>query len=249
MSPEGIDGIDEGLDQALAEAWLANERLYLRPDPDDHSVPEDYDIEIQGELLELVQTDLDPLRGARLVLKLLELAQDEWDLTAVGGGPLETLLRCHGDRFARWADQLADMNPRFRAALEHSYPYEATARTVDRFGLHKGRPHSYWTVAIQLTYVDQPPAAALLDARLLVGVTGGAATVDGNALIINVDYWARDLVDATESADRIVDAVVARLAPYGCTVSRRATPQRTWGSGQRPGIDPPHRGFEKRSPS
>jgi hypothetical protein len=47
------------------------------------------------------------------VLTLLELAQDESDLASIGLDPLETLLRNHGDRFAAWADQIADTNPPF----------------------------------------------------------------------------------------------------------------------------------------
>ncbi len=243
MSSKGFDARDNELDQVLAAAWLANERLYLRPDPDDHSVPDGYDIDIQGQVLELVQTDLDPLRGARLVLKLLELAEDEWDLVSIGCGPLEILLRNHGDRYAAWADQLADANPRFRAALGHSNPHGAVVQTVDRLGLHKGRTHGYWTIAIELACVDRPPVAALLDARLLADVTGGAVTVDRDAWVMNVDYWARDREHATESANRIVDSVLARLAPYGCSSRRRATPEPAWRPGQRPGIDPPRRGF------
>jgi hypothetical protein len=238
-----FDFSDDRMDRALAAAWLANERLYLRPDPDDRSVPDGYDLDVKRQVLELVQTDLDPLRGARLVLKLLELAEDEWDLGSVGRDPLETLLRNHGDRFAAWADQLADASPRFRAALGHSYPHGAVAETVERLGLHKGATHAYWTIALELTCIDRPPLAALLDARLLPGVTGGAATLDRDAWIINVDYWARDLQDATESGNQIVDAFVARLAPYGCAVRRRATPEQAWRPGERPGIDPPRRGF------
>ena len=45
----------DGTDKALAAAWLANERLYLRPDPDDRSIPDGYDIDIKGRVLELVQ--------------------------------------------------------------------------------------------------------------------------------------------------------------------------------------------------
>jgi hypothetical protein len=243
LTAEGFDGSDEGLDQALAAAWLENERLYVRPNPDDHSLPDGYDVNIQGQVLELMQTDLDPLRGARLVLKLLALAEDEGDLGSIGRGPLETLVRNHSDYFAAWADQLAETNPRFRAALGHAYPHGAVAQTVERLGLHKGRTHGYWTIAIELACVDRPPVAALLDARLLAGVTGGAATADRDAWIINVDYWARDLNDATESGNRIVDAMVARLAPYGCTVRRRAAPEPAWRTGERPGIDPPRRGF------
>jgi hypothetical protein len=233
----------DGTDRALAAAWLANERLYLRPDPDDRSIPDGYDIDVKGNVLELVQTDVDPLRGARLVLTLLELAQDESDLASIGLDPLETLLRNHGDRFAAWADQIADTNPRFRAALGHVYAHGAVVQTVERLELHKGETHTYWAVPLELTCIDRPPSAALLDARLLPGVTGGSATANGDAWIINIDYWARDLQDATESAHRIADAVVARLAPYGCTVRRRATPEPTWRPGERPGIDPPKRGF------
>jgi len=234
---------DDGTDQALAAAWLANERLWLRHDPDLRSVPDGYDIDLKGQVLELMQTALDPLRGARLVLKLLELAEDESDLRSIGSDPLETLLRNHADRFAAWADQLAGSSPRFRAALGHSYPHGPVVDTVDRLGLHKGATHAYWTIALELTCIDRPPMAALLDARLLPGVTGGAARLDREAWIMNVDYWARDRQDATESANRIVDAVVARLAPYSCTVRRRATPERVWRPGERPGIDPPRRGF------
>lgn len=243
MTAEGFDETNDGLDSPLAAAWLANERLYRRPDPDDHSAPDRYDTDIADQVLELVQTNEDPLRGARLVLKLFELAGDEWDLRRIGSGPLETLLREHGDRFSAWADQLADTSPRFRAALQAAYPHGAVVQTVDRLGLHKGLTHGYWTIAIELGCVNRPPVAALLDARLIAGATGGDATVAGDAWIINVDYWARGLEDATESGNRIVDAVVARLAPYGCTVRRRAAPQRTWRPGDRPGIDPPKRGF------
>lgn len=243
LSSRDGDMEGDGNDRALAAAWLANERLYLRPDPDDRSIPDGYDIDVKGNVLEVVQTDVDPLRGAGLVLTLLELAEDESDLASIGLDPLETLLRNHGDRFAAWADQLADTNPRFRAALGHVYAHGTVVQTVDRLDLHKGKTHSYWTVTLELRCIDRPPSAALLDARLLPGVTGGSATTDGEAWIINIDYWARDLKDATESAHRIADAVVARLAPYGCAVHRRAAPEPTWRPGDRPGIDPPKRGF------
>jgi len=60
---------------------------------------------------------------------------------------------------------------------------------------------------------------------------------------MNVDYWARDASDAGTIGHRIVEAAVARLAPYGCKVRRIGAPTRTWRVGQRPGIDPPKRGL------
>src|SRR5260370_17360902 len=82
----------DGTDKALAAAWLANERLYLRPDPDDRSIPDGYDIDVKGNVLELVQTDVDPLLGARLVLTLLEPAPAPSDLRPTRLHPLEPLL-------------------------------------------------------------------------------------------------------------------------------------------------------------
>jgi len=106
---------------------------------------------------------------------LLDLAENNCDLQSIGVGPLETLLRNHGDRFAEWADQLADTNPRFRAAHSASWPQMATAGIHDRLDFHKGRTHSYWTIGFELDCPQAPSAATLLDSRLLPGTTGAIA--------------------------------------------------------------------------
>jgi hypothetical protein len=115
-SSEGIDWRDAAYDPAMASDWLLNQRLgldhvrlYPRPEGwysldfeekmrQGAGLPDGYDLDLDDRVLELLQTDLDPERGWRLVLTLLEIAQDSEDRDSVLDAVL-TFVRNHHDAF------------------------------------------------------------------------------------------------------------------------------------------------------
>jgi hypothetical protein len=119
-SSGGEDWRDAGLDARLATEWLRNERLWGDGRPHCEGIPAGYDLDLDARVSELVQTDLDPERGWRLLLTLLRLAEDERDIAAVALGPLETFVRNHGDTMYQHIDRLAKPHTRLLAALERT---------------------------------------------------------------------------------------------------------------------------------
>ncbi|HEY1421521.1 MAG TPA: hypothetical protein VGG90_12540 [Candidatus Dormibacteraeota bacterium] len=222
----------------LAAAWLANERLYSGRDPDDHSLPERYDLTLAGDVDDLVLDD--PHRGVELVEKMLHLAEDETDLKRVGIGPLENLLRHQGEELASWVSDKADASARFRFALGSCWPFDPIRQVVDRLGLHKGETHTYWTVGIRVRCGREASASEVLDAKLQPDLVGGQFQQDGRDQVTYMDYWARDHIDAERVGERLIRTLLKRLGAHGCTEVSRTGPERTW-SGTRPGIDRPAR--------
>ena len=158
-------------DLDLAEAWLSNERLYRGRGPDDHSVPDGYDFGVDARVYQLAETN--PAQTSELVMRMIDVAQDEEDLGEIGRGPLETVLRYHGESLAQWVSDRAETSPRFRFALAACWPFDPVKTTVDRLNLHRGNTHSYWTMAIRVRCTGSAPLSAFLDARLQRDVVGG----------------------------------------------------------------------------
>ncbi len=98
---------DTSLDERLAIEWLENERLWRNRPTCSKGVPAGYDLDLEGWALQLVMGDLDPERAWRLVMTLVQHASDEQDLSNIGIGPPESLLRNH-----------AEITSRVRAAAE-----------------------------------------------------------------------------------------------------------------------------------
>jgi len=228
-------------DDDLAEAWLANERLYNDREPDGHSVPAGYDFEVDSRVSQRVIDGVDASRGAHLIEAMLAAARDEEDLKAIGIGPLENLLRDHGDTLASWVETKGRSYARFRFALASCWPFESIARIVDELALHKGKTHGYWTTGLRLRCQEVLTDGQLLDAKLQPDVVGGNSVWEDPDYHVYFDYWARDHADAISVGKRLEGALVARLERSACTVTSRVGPEPTWPRGARPGIDRPRR--------
>jgi hypothetical protein len=228
-------------DEDLAAAWLANERLYHDREPDDHSVPAGYDFEVDAQVGQLVFGAADANRAAQLIEAMLAAARDEQDLKDIGIGPLENLLRDHGETLAPWVGTKANSYPRFRFALASCWPFESIAPIVDELTLHKGRTHGYWTTGLRLRCQVALTGGELLDAKLQPDVIGGESVWEDPDYLVYFDYWARDHSDATSVSKRLERALLARLEPSDCAVTSTVGPEQTWPPGARPGIDRPRR--------
>jgi hypothetical protein len=113
-----FDWRNSSLDKVLATEWLRNERLWRGlPRARHPRVPDGYDLAFDGWARELVMSDLDPERGWRLVLLMVESAEDDKDLSEIGDGPLYELLKNHEEFLPRARDG-ASTDPRFRKALD-----------------------------------------------------------------------------------------------------------------------------------
>ena len=115
-SGDGIDWRDATHAAAMASDWLRNQRLgrehvRLHPRPRgwydldleekmrlSSGLPDEYDLDLDARVLELLQEDLDPERGWRLLLTLLQLPQDSEDRVSVMDAVL-TFVRNHRDAF------------------------------------------------------------------------------------------------------------------------------------------------------
>jgi hypothetical protein len=114
-SDRGVGWRDATHDEEMASDWLRNRRLAmdhvrLHPRPAGwHDLdfeeklrlaeaPAGYDDDLDARVLELLQEDLDPERGWRLVLTLLRLADDGLDQGIVFDA-VRTFVRNHRDAF------------------------------------------------------------------------------------------------------------------------------------------------------
>lgn len=113
---------------ALARRWLVNNRRGRK-----HY--EDLDIDLDDDVLGLMITDLDPERGWKVVLELLQIAETEEDIGSIAVALLEPLLREHGPRFVDRTDEMAGRDPRFRRALRGIYVHGPIADLVARLAL------------------------------------------------------------------------------------------------------------------
>ena len=96
-------------DRALAQRWVNNLPALRVVAP----VP---DAEADDEVLEILYDGDDLNRAWTVITEIVRLAPDE-DLVYVGAGPLETLLREHGDQLAELVEAAAATDLRFRTAL------------------------------------------------------------------------------------------------------------------------------------
>jgi hypothetical protein len=225
-------------DAELAAAWVANERLYGGRGPDDHSVPVGYDMVVAGDVQSLILGD--PIRGRDLIEAMLEIAESEDDLQRIGIGPLENLLREHGQALRPWVSESAESRLRFRYALGRCWPFESIQDIWKRLNSAKGRTHTYWTMGFRLRCEQEPSQRELLDAKLQEDVVGGATLIDAGDRIVYFDYWGRDRYDAEVIGERLLRTLVAALGRSACDVVGRVGPDLTW-PGTRPGVDRPTR--------
>jgi hypothetical protein len=116
-SADGVGWQDSSTDIAMAADWLENERLYPSRESSNNEIPHGYDMNLEARVDELVQTDLDPERGWRLVNTLIRMAANEDDRWNVAAGPLAEFVRLHGDAFYEEIDEAAKTNTDFRWAL------------------------------------------------------------------------------------------------------------------------------------
>lgn len=72
-----------------------------------------------GQLDDLVSDK--PTEAWRVILGLIDRAEDERALSLVGAGPLQDLIRERGGAFADRIIAEATANPRFREALDSTY--------------------------------------------------------------------------------------------------------------------------------
>ena len=129
--PENFDWRDDSLDEQLAKDWLANERLWWGQDP--KVMPDGYDLNVAGWAQELVQTDLAPERGWRLILRALNLALDDGERSHTAITLLETFLREHAEAFLPQIESAAKADPRFVTALRCVYlPPGRTGEVIRR---------------------------------------------------------------------------------------------------------------------
>jgi hypothetical protein len=117
-------------DDELAWRWLDNRRA-------SRDGTTEIDLDLDGEVLELMLTEVDPERGWRVAMALLRAAETDQDVATIAIGPLETLLREHGARFLRRSEELAADDPTFRKALGGVYPHGPIVDLVDRLHLHR----------------------------------------------------------------------------------------------------------------
>jgi hypothetical protein len=114
-SNQGVPWWDASKDEYLARDWLA----LL---PGDVRVgaymgdPRSNDIE--DRVLELTQTDLDPVRGWRLVKRLVELATTDAQLWRIGADALSTILREHEALVTPELKQLYTSDPKWRKTFD-----------------------------------------------------------------------------------------------------------------------------------
>ena len=101
-SYKGVPWWDSSKDEYLAQAWLASPGRAL--DSDD----------LHDRVLELTQTDLDPVRGWRLVKTMVEVATTDDQLWRIGADPLGTIVREHPEIVIAELEQLYRSDPKWR---------------------------------------------------------------------------------------------------------------------------------------
>lgn len=121
----GIDWRDESMDDEMAQDWL---RAIHDPLSDDSS-------DVMGRVMELVQTGLDPPRGWRLTKRLIELADDDNELRAIGRTILTQLLFWHADLVGAELAELVKTDGRYKEAFYGQFPSQARSNFERRFGL------------------------------------------------------------------------------------------------------------------
>jgi hypothetical protein len=114
---DGIDWNDASQDEQMARGWLHNERRWRDKGYGPKSVPAGYDLDLDGRVRELVQTELDPERGWNLLMMMFRLAADDEDIKAIALGPLDEFVRNHGDAFYERIDKRTEEDYKFRSAL------------------------------------------------------------------------------------------------------------------------------------
>ncbi len=133
-----------GEDRELAARWLANQRL-CRPEAGRErelpvEIPDGFDHDADGAVLNLMVEDLDVQRAWRLVRLMLQLAQDEYEISQVAIGALETLLHNNGDALVGDVEEAIQADKRFRKALRGIYLNGKVRELAQREGLHRSDP-------------------------------------------------------------------------------------------------------------
>jgi hypothetical protein len=109
----------------LARRWLVHMR-HVR------DRQETLDIDLDDALMEFMLTDIDPERGWEIVVALFQLAGTERDIRVIAAGPLESLLREHGELLVGRVERVARTDSRFREALRGIYRNGPIADLVAR---------------------------------------------------------------------------------------------------------------------
>jgi hypothetical protein len=131
-------------DRDLAERWLANQRLVppsSRGQGERFIAPSGFDWDAYDAVLDLVldsNTELN--RAWSFAALLLDLAQDDRDITNAAVHMLEPLLREHGTQLLPEVEARVQTDQKFRRALEGIYLYGSIEDLAVRHGIHRAHP-------------------------------------------------------------------------------------------------------------
>jgi hypothetical protein len=126
-------------DRDLVDRWLVDLRARRKQrgrvgevfDQQEKSVPD-----AEDEVLAILLDDSDPVRGWDLVMRMLSVAIDDYEIRAIGVNALETLLREHGDALAEVFGTSIRADQRLREAVQHIYLSGKVAGIARTAGLY-----------------------------------------------------------------------------------------------------------------